>query len=227
MTRETCETMLAALDETLASLGFDVFPFYCDAGFSLRAGNFATSADAQAAASKISSVIADLDIYIVSPTKTGVSLVNPYTDETLFEYDASDVTALGLTARPSADGTKNYLVTPAKKQYDGIFMFRRENIATDPNAGYTDGVSLTNVMELGDYIEGVLPYEISSSWPLESQKAFAIVVRSYTMSSLNPPQAYGFDLCNSTPLSGVSGSRAGDRRRRTGGPRDLRSGDDI
>lgn len=198
MARETCETMLAALDETLASLGFDVFPFYCDAGFSLRAGNFATSSDAQAAASKISSVIADLDIYTVSPTKTGVSLVNPYTDEILFEYDASDVTALGLTARPSADGTKNYLVTPAKKQYDGIFMFRRENIATDQNAGYTDGVSLTNVMELGDYIEGVLPYEISSSWPLESQKAFAIVVRSYTMSSLNRHKAYGFDVCNST-----------------------------
>ena len=198
MTRETCETMLAALDETLASLGYDVFPFYGDSGFSLRSGNFATSADAQAAASKISSVIADLDIYTVFPTKTGVSLVNPYTDEILFEYDASDVTALGLTARPSSDGTKNYLVTPAKKQYDGIFMFRRENIATDPNAGYTDGVSLTNVMELGDYIEGVLPYEISSSWPLESQKAFAIVVRSYTMSSLNRHKAYGFDLCNST-----------------------------
>ena len=181
-----------ALNTSLASIGMYAFPAYINDAFCLRIGNFKTEGETLAAAVQIAETVGEIPFGIASPSDTAVSLVDPITDKILFEYDCADATALGLTPKSSPEGEKAYLVTPAKKIYDGTFMFRR--YISDE----VDGVSLTDIIELEDYIKGVLPYEISSSWSIEAQKAFAIVVRSFTLSSVRHERAYQVDLCNST-----------------------------
>ena len=190
---ETCMRTIAALDKTLSEMGLQAFPFRSDESFFVRIGSFESVELVSTYSAKIAAVFPDLDLHSASPSDSAVSVVDPETDTILFEFDSASKFALGLSASPSPDGERAYLVTPAKKMYDGIFMFRRNLLLN----GTVDGVALTNVISLNDYIEGVLPYEISNSWPLESQKAFAICVRSYTLASLCRHEKYGFDLCNS------------------------------
>jgi len=199
----TYDALIAVMADSsaYATLGISPIPAYINGSYRLRAGQFADSASASAAASLLTQ-LTGMQWQIASPTASAVALIDPYTDKLLFEYDDGGVTALGLTARPAPDGEKAYLVTPAQKQYDGVFMFNR-NLPD-----YADGVALTDIIPLEEYIKGVLPYEISNSWPIEAQKAFAICVRSFTMSYINRHEkAYGFDICNNTHCQVYHGRR--------------------
>ncbi len=182
--------LIDELEDVLDDLDVYAIPSYIEGGYRIRVGHFATKADAKELDLELSDIFPELDITVAGPTDTAVSVVDPLTDRILFEYDDNDETALGLTPLSDTDGERGYLVTPAKKIYDGTFMFRR--YITDT----VDGVSLTDIIPLGEYIKGVLPYEISSSWPLEAQKAFAICVRSFTLASVRHESAYQVDLCN-------------------------------
>ena len=184
MKRAECEMMIAALNESLAAIGIYAIPCYLNGGYSIRAGHFATAEECHIMSTALSALIPDLEIKIAAPTDTAVAIVDPLTDTILFEYDDNDVTALGLEPLKNADGSANYLVTPAKKSYDGTFMFRRYNSTISPSADKIDGVSLTDVIKLGDYLKGVLPYEVNTSWQSEALKAFAITARSFTLSKL-------------------------------------------
>ncbi|MBQ8509354.1 MAG: SpoIID/LytB domain-containing protein [Clostridia bacterium] len=188
-------SLIELVTPSLTELGVYAIPSYIDGGWRVRAGHFVSKTLAESCAAKISEKIGGLEMTTVGPTDTGVALVDPERDVILFEYDDNDETALGLTALPAPDGTEAHLVTPAKKQYDGIFMFRRA--ITQTGSTTVDGVSLTDVISLADYMKGVLPYEISNSWPLESQKAFAICVRSFTLAGLGRHEKqYQIDMCN-------------------------------
>lgn len=56
-----------------------------------------------------------------------------------------------------------------------------------------DEMLVINRLDLESYLRGVVPSEMSASWPLEALKAQAVAARSYTMTSLDPDAAY--DLC--------------------------------
>lgn len=199
MERTECEGMIAALSESLTAIGIYAIPCYLNGGYSIRAGHFATADECHIMSAALSALIPDLEIKIAAPTDTAVAIVDPLTDTILFEYDDNDVTALGLEPLKNADGSANYLVTPAKKSYDGTFMFRRYNSTISPSADKIDGVSLTDVIKLGDYLKGVLPYEVNTSWQNEALKAFAITARSFTLSKLGCHESvYEIDLCNTT-----------------------------
>ena len=191
--------ILEEIAPALAELDLAAFPAYIGGSYYIRVGHFATAEAAWTACTAMADAVG-ADWRVAEPSATGVALIDPLTDTLLFEYDDADVTALGLSARPAPDGAKAYLVTPAQKLYDGTFMFRR--YTTDK----VDGVSLTDIIPLGEYVKGVLPYEISSSWPYEAQRAFAICVRSFTLSYLNfHERAYQFDVCNNTHCQVYSG----------------------
>ncbi len=192
LSSQDTKILIDILNNSIAPTGMYAFPAYINDTFCIRIGHFSTESEALLAAVEVGSIIGEMPFGIAHPTNTAVSLVDPLTDRILFEYDCADVTALGLTPRQSPEGDTAYLVTPAKKVYDGTFMFRR--YITDE----VDGVSLTDIIGLEDYVKGVLPYEISSSWHFEAQKAFAIVVRSFTLSSVRHERTYQVDLCNST-----------------------------
>ncbi len=192
LTREETIVIMNGIKATLDEVGLYAIPSYINDGFRIRIGHYPTEALAADNAAFLSELLGGMPLNVAKPTNTAVSLVNPITDEILFEYDCGDITALGLTPKSSPSGEKAYLVTPAKKLYDGTFMFRRYI------SGETDGVSLTDIIKLEEYIEGVIPYEVSSAWPDEALKAFAIMVRSFTLYGTRHESAYQVDICNST-----------------------------
>lgn len=175
----------------VAELGFYMIPSYIYSGYALRIGNFADYDDAKEYIRDIEDIFDDLDVTVAYPTSTAVSVIDPYTDQILFEFDCGGEYELGLEAKEDHYGN-TYIETPAGNVYDGVFAFKRYH------NGETDGVSLINVISLESYIAGVLPYETSNTWPMETQKAFAITVRSYTLTQMEKHKAYDFDLCNTT-----------------------------
>ena len=82
-----------------------------------------------------------------------------------------------------------YMTIKGSNSYGGIFRFTRNS---------DNSMKLINILPLEDYVLGVLPNEISSYYPAETKKAFAVTVRSYTLSSLGRHSSKDFNLCNTT-----------------------------
>ncbi len=61
-----------------------------------------------------------------------------------------------------------------------------------PGTGST--FSIVEYVKLEDYLYGVLPYEMSPSWPVEALKAQAVAARTYTLKSLENVKNKNFDL---------------------------------
>ena len=53
---------------------------------------------------------------------------------------------------------------------------------------------IVEVLPLEEYLQGVLPYEMSYSWPLEALKAQAVAARTYTLKSIENTKNNLFDL---------------------------------
>jgi len=182
--------LMQTLDDLLVQRGLYSFPVYINGHICIRVGSFASQAAAAEIYPYVSAVMAYFTSYIVGPSATAVTVLDPQTDRILFEYECSDGTSLGLSAVDSPDGPA-YIKTPANNIYDGVFAYNRHQ-----EEG-VDGVAVTNVLTLDEYVEGVLPFEVSNVWPAEALKAFAIAARSYAASTLDRHEnAYSFDLCN-------------------------------
>ncbi len=76
------------------------------------------------------------------------------------------------------------------EQYYGAFLLRRTE---------DERLTVINAVGLEDYVKGVIPYEMSSSWPVEALKAQAVCARTYAAWNLNAyAEDYGFDLTDDT-----------------------------
>jgi len=189
--RSEVSAIMDSVASSLANLNMYSFPAYVGGAYRIRIGHFASSNDAVSRMTSVSLLFQDENLMVASPSKTTLSLLDPTTNTIIFEYDRGESdSVLGTKPIPSAN-QKEYIRTPAANLYGGVFAYDRYRYEG------TDGVSVINVLPLEDYVAGVLPYEISNSWPLEVQKAFAIAVRSYTIANLKRHEySYGFDICN-------------------------------
>lgn len=133
---------------------------------------------------------ADRGIYGTAMTASSrcVTVVVTGTDRVIFQYDGGTESTLGVMPCRGEDGERPITWFRGYKYYGGFQYTRR------------DGGNLTvvNVLEMDDYICGVVPYEMSPSWPLEALKAQAVSARTYAASQLGKHASSGFDLCNST-----------------------------
>ena len=198
--REELEVLTDEFDRAVADLGLYIIPSYIGGRYALRIGQFASAERADEHLYDVARIFEDYDVYVAEPTDTAVSVIDPYEAQILFEFDCGgEGEELGLMAHEDENGN-TYIMTPATNVYDGVFCFKRYH------NGDVDGVSLINIVPLEAYIAGVLPYETSNDWPLETLKAFAITVRSYTLTHLNEHSSYGFDLCNSTDCQVYKGA---------------------
>lgn len=126
----------------------------------------------------------------------GKTIVILAADQTkLYECDSAS-----LYIKPATE--TDYLSIKGSYTYGGVFKFTR-------NAD--NSMQLTNVAELEEYVLGVLPNEISSYYPAETKKAFAVTVRSYTLSSIPRHSSNGFDICNTTHCQVYRGRRNVDQ----------------
>lgn len=78
------------------------------------------------------------------------------------------------------------------RSYRGIFILK-----ATPR-----GIVLTNLLNIDDYLKGVVPAELSpySFRELEAHKAQAVAARTYAIKNMNKNEELGFDLCD-TPNS--------------------------
>ncbi len=171
-----------------------VFPAYIDGTRTIRVGSFLNYAEASAAAAQVGALLDGFTVSVASPSSSGVCFLNSDYDTILFEYSGKEGFCPGVSAVQKTGTERSYLYySRTSYLYDGVFCFKRYL------SEGADGLSMINLIGVQEYVEGVLPYEVSSTWPLECLKAFSIMVRSYAMSNLNRHyNAYGFDICSSS-----------------------------
>ncbi|TDT50834.1 SpoIID/LytB domain-containing protein [Fonticella tunisiensis] len=51
-----------------------------------------------------------------------------------------------------------------------------------------------NTINIEDYLKGVVPYEMSNSYPLEALKAQAVAARNYALANMGKYNSYGYDI---------------------------------
>lgn len=180
-----------AAAQALASKG--AFPAYGAGRFYVRVGSYATENDAKAAMIPMGvtgAIVTGNSPNAVTVTVTGTSAI-------LFQYDDGGSTDLAVLPKPvsgSAAQTwfKGY-------RYYGGFEYKRAD---------RGNITVINVLPMQDYIKGVIPYEMSPSWPLEALKAQALCARTYAVKNLSKHSADGFDLCNTTDCQVYRGTSA-------------------
>ncbi len=58
------------------------------------------------------------------------------------------------------------------------------------------GLNVINLLEMEDYLRGVLKMEVNPNWPFEALKAQAIISRTYAFRHMGRHSKDGYDLCN-------------------------------
>ncbi|MFH1460633.1 MAG: SpoIID/LytB domain-containing protein [Candidatus Omnitrophota bacterium] len=67
--------------------------------------------------------------------------------------------------------------------------------------------SVVNVINMEEYLYGVLPSEMPSDWPLEALKAQAVAARSEAFYKMNRHKAQGFDFCAGVHCQAYGGAK--------------------
>ena len=168
----------------------DGFVAWIDGDYQVRAGSYTSRQEAEDAAQSLGGTVAGTSSYAVNVTRTG-------TAEILFQFDGGDDLALGVMP----DVTEADTVRTWFKGYRYYGGFRYERI------GGGD-LTVVNIVDLETYIKGVVPYEMSSSWPLEALKVQAVCARSYAYINIHSGKhtSYHFDVCNTTDCQAYYGA---------------------
>jgi stage II sporulation protein D len=156
--------------------------------FHVRAGDFLTRSDALAFIKKVTA-LGIRDAWIIREEVSAAEnhprwvtvndqLINLSADSSLYFIPAS---------------TESYL-SFGNRNYRGIFVLR----------GSRKGLVLVNILNVEEYLKGVVPGELPPSYfnELEAQKAQAIAARTYALKNLGQYNDLGFDLL-ATPASQV------------------------
>jgi len=93
-------------------------------------------------------------------------------------------------------------VSAKRKWYRGVIILQ--------NDGY--GLTVINDLPVEEYLQGVVPSEMPSSWEHEAHKAQAIAARSYALANLGKRAKYGYDL-NDTPEDQAYGGASAETSR--------------
>lgn len=101
--------------------------------------------------------------------------------------------------RLTIEGDGSFVLVGSRR-YRGAITLRAQD----------DAVEIVNVLDVEAYLRGVVPSEMSASWPLEALKAQAVAARSYTLASLDPTAPY--DLCATVDCQVYRGVEAEDAR---------------
>ena len=168
----------------------DGFVAWIDGDYQVRAGSYTSRQEAEDAAQNLGGTVAGTSSYSVNVTRTG-------TAEILFQFDGGDALALGVM--PDVTGADAVRTWFKGYRYYGGFRYER--------IGGGD-LTVVNILDLETYIKGVVPYEMSSSWPLEALKVQAVCARSYAYINIHSGKhtSYHFDVCNTTDCQAYYGA---------------------
>ena len=189
------DTVASSLDEalalisTLSNAGLSAFVAYTAEGYRVRVGNYTSSVEAAAIAPQVSAAVG-LTASAVGESLSCYTVTVTETNTILFEFDIGGQ-ALGIEPNSEETWFKN-------QTYYGGFEYRRVN---------GNDITVVNVVSMDDYIKGVIPYEMSPSWPIEALKAQALCAKSYAVTCIGKHNSQGFDLCNTTDCQVYYGTK--------------------
>ena len=178
---QTAQLALAASNDML-SKGVPCFVSYINGMYYLRTGAYATESAASTAALQY---INYGSTSVVGEDFTCVTVYNTDTGAILFEFDYG--VSSPLAVYPSLGEVEDPLTWFKGYQYYGAFEYVR-------NGG---NISVINRVPMQEYIKGVVPYEMSASWPIEALKAQAMCARTYAYSNFGK-HGSNFDICATT-----------------------------
>lgn len=148
-------------------------------------------------------------------SSNATSLVDANTNKTICKIDAmkgyeiipyKNTMAIRLNGKFYQIYSDNIVLKPAdggfvnakKKWYRGyLYIQNRGNKLT-----------VINDIDLENYIKGVVPSEMPSSWEIEALKAQAIAARSYALANLGKRASLGFDLKDTPEDQAYGGASA-------------------
>lgn len=122
----------------------------------------------------------------IRPSGSGTVVTAAGSGTVLYQFGGGSGRSLGIL--PDGQGRKAQTWCKGFRWYGG-FEYR-----LDANGK----LDVINVVELDDYVKGVLPYEMSPAWPLEALKAQAVCARTYALLPSKHYETYRFDVCNTT-----------------------------
>lgn len=135
------------------------------------------------------------DVTTITMSPSGgsyISVTRTNSSEVLYEHDARD---RPLGVRPAGNSTwfKGC-------RYAGGF----EYVLTGNGS-----LKVVNVVDLEDYVKGVVPYEMPGDWPLAALEAQAICVRTFVQGHNKHLRDEGFDVCNGVDCQVYNGRGTG------------------
>ena len=193
--------MVATLDKS----GAEIFVYYNNDGSGeVRIGEFNSEDSAKQCLDKINSAVETLNnstnadgklTFKMSVLKSNDSsfVIKNGDGEIITGYAQNEPTyTMGIKALPNADGVEPYIVSDGCL-YKGTLEFRKL-----VKGSTISKMNVINVLDIETYVAACMSYEISYSWPIEAQKTFSIVVRTYLYGQLHRHQSYDFNLCGTT-----------------------------
>ncbi|MDR0952515.1 MAG: SpoIID/LytB domain-containing protein [Oscillospiraceae bacterium] len=169
------------------------FPAYYDGKYYALVGNYPSTQAAQTALDSLG-----VSGAVFTASSKAVAVVTTGTTKILFEYDCGGSSF--LAAVPSGSGKPQTRIASSGHSFYGGFEFYRQ---------VSGKLTVINLVGLEDYVKGVLPYEMSASWPIEALKAQALAARTYFARNINTYSSYRADVVNTSASQvyyGVSGA---------------------
>jgi len=173
-TAEAADAVVAQI----RSLGYAAFPVCVKEGYRVRVEDYLNEDLANAAYAELTAKTG-LSLVLRSASSTGYVITVTGTNQILCGFD--------LLGRPLGIRPNSELTWFKQVRYYGGFEYNRIS---------GNNMNVINVVDMNSYIKGVVPYEVSTSWPIEAQKAEALCAKCYAYNNMRKHKSKGFDLCN-------------------------------
>ena len=157
--------------------GRDGYPAWINGAYVVRCGSYSSLAEAESACAQMGGSPAQ-------SSATGVLVTVTRSATVLFEFDGGGRWNLGVRPDSRGGGSATWF---KNRRYAGSFEYAR------PSGG---NINVINVLDLEDYVKGVVPYEMSGDWPQEALAAQAVCARTFVCGSTKHLSLYGFDVCS-------------------------------
>lgn len=177
----------SAAQSKINSLGLSSTAFitYTGGAYKIRVGNYSTLSTASTAAKNFSS--STITAAAVGNEANTFTVVDMNTGKIVFEFCPTSINTFAV--KPKAISSEKTKIKNGGTNYYGDFEFFKNSLGK---------LNLINVLTIDDYVKGVLPYEMSNTWPLEALKAQAVAARNYAYANMNKHKNDGFMLCDNT-----------------------------
>lgn len=163
------------------AVGVIAYPVLED-GWSVWTGFYSDSDKASKDIPNINSKLGGATLKVINKSNTRIIIYNSSFEPLLIFSD----TNLKLTVRPNSANNPQ-LISVNSKQYRGEIELRR----------FSDSdMTVINIVDLEQYLYGVVPREIESYAPMEALKAQAVAARTFALRSLGSYKKWDFDVVN-------------------------------